>query len=238
MSDSSVPTTAIHTPAVPTTARTRSRCHLVLALLLAALGSSGCGRKEQSKVELQIGREDFEFVPRTAFAEYWELPGLGDQLRITLASYETSCENLRSPEQGEALVVLTLRSPVGKPLALGDYPMATLAATPATIEQPDVLAFVRLAREGRLLDPGGGLQLQRLERQVHGLVEASFAFSHAPDAGGPDAVPPEGSSSDSASADAAPPQPTGTLRGLAHVRLCRVSLDGARKASDPGVQRK
>jgi hypothetical protein len=117
------------------------------------------------------------------------------------------------------LVVLTVRSPAGKPLNVGDYPWN--GAESPLVAEPEVIPFVRLSHEGRALPPGGGLRLTKLERSVHGVVEANFAFA-----------PPRAEGADVPSAPT-----TGGLRGSVRTRLCRVSADASRKAEDSGVLR-
>jgi hypothetical protein len=166
-------------------------------------------------VELELGAERFQFVPESAFAEYWELPGEPDQLRITLASYKANCENYQGPAQGHALVTLTVRMPPGKSIGPGEYPWKGLPEDPGAAMEPHVIPFVRLAREGRTLAPGGALQLKQLDRSLHGVVKADFVFSSQARAG--DDV--EGGRA-----------PSSGLRGSVSVRVCRLSLDPGRTA--------
>ncbi len=190
---------------------------LLCALLTLAL--SGCDKPTAPSVELEVGPERFRFVPRTAFAEYWELPGAPDQLRITLASYSASCDRYRGPEKGEALVTLTLRVPADKSIAPGEFRWKGLEETPGRVEEPGVVPFVRLAHEGRALGSGGSLRLTHFDKSPHGLVEADFAFSAPAGA--------EGAGE--------PTRASGGLRGGLSVRLCRVSLDPSRSGLEPRV---
>jgi len=189
----------------------------VAALLSLAL--SGCDKPAAPSIELEVGSERFRFVPRTAFAEYWELPGAPDQLRITLASYSASCDGYRGPEKGEALVTLTLRVPVGKNIAPGEFRWNGLEETPGRLEEQGVVPFVRLAHEGRALAAGGSLRLTHFDKGPHGLVEAEFAFSAPASA--------EGSNE--------PTRSSSGLRGGLSVRMCRVLLDPSRSGLEPRV---
>lgn len=202
----------------------RNRRYPVRAALLGGLQVvalvlwSACSRQGHAPVELELGAERFQFVPESAFAEYWELPGEPDQLRITLASYKVNCESYRGPAQGQALVTLTVRMPAGKSISPGEYPWNGLPEDPSTVPEPQVIPFVRLAREGRTLAPGGALQLRQLDRSLHGLVQADFVFSSQARA-----------EDDAEQAKA----PSSGLRGSVSVRLCRLSLDPGRTAVAP-----
>lgn len=175
-----------------------------------------CSQNDTPAVELDWGTQRYRFVPETAFAEYWELSGDADQLKITLASYRTSCEAYRGPEEGEVIVTLTARVPPQESIGIQEFPWKGLGEDPRIVTEPQVIPFVRLATSGRALAPGGSFRLTRLEKQIHGVVEGEFVFSE------PRATEGEVDRGSRSSGD---------LRGSFSVRLCRLSLDPSRNTA-------
>ena len=120
-----------------------------------------------SSNEQQIG-----FSPKASFAEYVELPTQGDQLRITLANFNSSCDDYASTPADGIMVVLTLMLPAGQNPMVGTYPWPGLpanvsSATDLDLKTPIVIPVVRQGPRSATLLPGGSVDIQHvsLERQ-------------------------------------------------------------------------
>jgi len=178
----------------------------------------GCSSPEAPPITLQVGPDRIlHFSPKSAYAQYFELPGEGDLLRIILASYPVPCKTYVPPGKGDVYVTVTLHSEPGKPLTGREFsweglPVAYFsdlrpAPSPAEAPSPNwALPYVRLAQESRPLPPGGHVKLARFSREPFGVVEGEFKFS---DAGDGEAA-------------------TAALLGSFRVQLCHVELDPAR----------
>ncbi len=154
----------------------------LFVLATFAISATGCSRlqgAEGSTVELTVGSETERFEIRTAFAEYWELSGEADELRITLASYEASCTHFVPPPEGGMVATISVLVPDNVRITTGDYPWAGLPAAGGTPRRPEsayALPFARKGTEGKLLAPGGGLHLTELQLRTHGHVGGLLAF--------------------------------------------------------------
>jgi hypothetical protein len=130
-----------------------------------------CSRPRNGELLVALGPSvQKQFVPKSAFAEYFELAGAPDQLRVTLASYTTDCDHWTPPPPGEVMVSLIFEIAPGRPLALGDY------ARPAAAGAPTALPFVRTSERGRVLPANGKATLAQLERGLHGQVRGQLDF--------------------------------------------------------------
>jgi hypothetical protein len=177
--------------------------------LVLGLSFVGCRRETAPAVEVSLPSGTFRFVPESAFAEYVELKGQPDQLRITLASYRTSCDSYVAPEVGQAMVSIVVKVPTGDTIKPGEYPWRGTDEDPVDVQSPFSLPFVRLHNDARALASGGGLRLESMERRPHGKVVGSFAYQET-DRDSEQAFTGMG------------------LRGNFSLRLCRVLLDSAR----------
>lgn len=163
---------------------------------------------------MQLGPEvQVRFRPVSAFAEYFELPGAPDQLRITLASYPADCEKFTPPPPAAMVVTVLAEVPLGRSLGAGDYPWTGALVlkedgTSGSVDAPRSIPFVRLHNDARPLSAGGQLRLTTLERSEHGVVKGELDYRTS-DAKNPSA-----------------------LTGHFEVHLCRTVLDASR-ASDP-----
>lgn len=154
--------------------------------LIGAL--AGCRAKPPAPVQLVAGptsAERVDFVPRSAFAEYYELDGLRNEVRITLSSYESSCDEFVAPRDREVSVVVNVVSPAGVALEPGTYFWAGHAAhggTPARPEQPYSAATARIGARGFTLPPGGSVELRTVSRELEGRVSGYLALEFPGDA--------------------------------------------------------
>jgi len=90
----------------------------VLVLGLAALS---CRKRGASPVYIVAGPEPsdhIEFRPISSYAEYLVLPGQRRELKITLASYQTSCDSFVAPAEHDSSATITVIAPLEQ-LCLG-----------------------------------------------------------------------------------------------------------------------
>lgn len=183
-----------------------------LLLAICCAGAAGCDAPAQSPITLQVGpNQVLSFAPRSAFAHYYELPGHDDVLRLVLASYPMGCESFIPPGPGEVYITVTVFAPPTTTIEPGEYRWEGRSSDEDQEESEPrayALPFVRLAKEGRPLPPGGLLKLKTIQKEALGLVEGQFAFR---DGGDHQAA-------------------TAALMGDFSLRLCHTDFDPARAA--------
>jgi hypothetical protein len=164
--------------------RAPTRPALFCAAALALTANAGCQQEQRASVELTVAGETSRFEIQTALAEYWELAGEADELRVTLASFPISCEKFTPPPEGQAIITVSVLVPEGKRLALGDYPWTGLESLGDTPRQPAVayaLPYVRVPGRGFALAPGGAVRVAEFEPRVHGRVAGLLSFQGVSD---------------------------------------------------------
>lgn len=151
----------------------------MVGLLGAAMG---CSERQHPPIELNTGRGHEQiFTPQSAYAEYVELPQLRNELRLTLASYQTSCERFTPPPPGGVLVTIQLALPTQQRLEAGTFPWPGPDARIAP-GNPVTSAYaepgVRLGGvAGALQFPaGGGMQVTSARLERFGEVGGTLAF--------------------------------------------------------------
>ncbi|MEZ4234163.1 MAG: hypothetical protein R3B89_33625 [Polyangiaceae bacterium] len=165
------------------------RCSIVesrltaLMLCAALTGVVGCEEKQVAPIEVDVGSgQPIQFKPKAAFAEYVELPGLRNELRITLADYEASCERFVPPPAGKALVTIVVVTPPDMTLQAGSYAWAgpELRGMAAGVQShPVAEPTVRIGEKGYLFGAGGGVQLRALNLDEYGEVDGVLGFEAA-----------------------------------------------------------
>lgn len=165
-------------PAAPGRARATRKLTL---FALCALFTLGCrGEAASSNVDLLlpdgVGRR-VELVPKTAFAEYVELPELRHELRITLASYALSCDRYVPPGPDDLLLTVTLDAPAAEPLHPGTFPLE--AADPpdaGATARPKAFAVARQGERGFDFPNGGSVELRSVDLGPAGQVSGVLAL--------------------------------------------------------------
>lgn len=155
----------------------------MLATLAVACHSTPTGEIQLSVAPGADGH--MSFAPRSAFAEYLQLPGEHNELRITLAGYNASCERYVPPDPGRASVTVTVAFPAGSEPLAGTYAWAGHEAhggTPARPQRAYAVPTARIGRHGYVFPPGGSITLTRVELSPHGRVEGVLAFGFPGDA--------------------------------------------------------
>ena len=144
------------------------------SLLLAALG---CSKPQAPELRVDVGPNDKKsFAPVSAFAEYVELPGIRNELRITLASYAASCDKFVSPGPSDVLLTATVITPPKEPPRPGRY-VSGGASGRAHAE-----LSVRMGQRAMPMPAGGALSLSQVELEAQGSVEGELGFDSPGDA--------------------------------------------------------
>ena len=176
-----------------------------LALVLA-LGA--CHSHGSAPVYLVAGPEPsdhVEFRPVASYAEYLVQPNKRRELRITLASYQASCDSFVEPSEHDTSATITVIAPLETELGPGTYAWAGHAAHGGTEEQPEqpyALPTVRLGHRGFVLPEGGEIQLEAVTTTQDGRVRGLLAFEFPGDA----------------------EHPATSLKGSFEAKLCRVRM--------------
>ena len=146
-----------------------------------------------------------EFRPVSSYAEYLVFPGQGVELKITLASYLTSCDSFVAPGAQDSSATVTVIASGQSELGPGTYAWAGHAAHGGTEQQPArpyALPTIRLGHQGSVLSPGGELRLESVATTQDGRVRGMLDFEFP------------------GSAD----QAATSLKGSFEAKLCRVRL--------------
>lgn len=168
--------------ALPRTSRGRSGSALrpgavARALLLgSALVALGCDRAPAHQVTIVDGATVTHFQARSAFAEYIELPGQRNELRLTLASYAVSCERWIPPRDGDLALTVVITTPAEVRPTTGSVPWSGIPAPDEPLQAPFALPKALLGHRSRLFEPGGAIRLSAVQIEPHGTVAGVLAF--------------------------------------------------------------
>jgi hypothetical protein len=162
-------------------------------VVLFSLALSGChGENAGSSLDLLIPDgvgHRVELVPRTAFAEYVELPELRRELRLTFASYALSCDHYVAPGPNDVLFVLTLTAPAAEPFHAGSYPLETADAPDAgPPTRAKAFAVARAGERGFDFPSGGSVELRSVDFTPGGLVSGVLGLEFPGDGNRPPAA--------------------------------------------------
>lgn len=151
---------------------------------------SSCERDPEASgaVELHVGNQPEQmrnFHATTSLAEYIEIPGAGNELRLTLASYELDCDVFTPPAPDETSVSVVLTTPPGVVPTSGVYPWLGHEAHGGDVRSPaKAFAFptARLGGKSYVFQPGGGVVLKDVSLGKHGSVTGLLNFEFSGDA--------------------------------------------------------
>jgi hypothetical protein len=152
---------------------------------LALVSCHGRGGAEVYVIAGPDPKEHIEFRPVSSYAEYLVLPGARRELKITLASYATSCDSFVEPAENDTSATITVINPVDTALEPGSYVWAGHEAHGGTEQQPErayALPTIRLGHRGFVLPAGGEIQLESVTTTQDGRVRGLLAFEFAGDA--------------------------------------------------------
>jgi hypothetical protein len=165
---------------------------LLVAFASFALASA-CRERHEPLIQLVTGTGSEQLLnlsPKTAFAEYVELPTQGDQLSIVLTNFALSCdEYLPTPNDG-VMITLTFIMPVGLHPTVGTYPWPGLPPNATTLadldlKTPIVIPVVKHGPKTTTLLPGGSVDLQHLSLERQGEVAGVMRLEQSGDEGRP-----------------------------------------------------
>jgi hypothetical protein len=159
------------------------------AALLALASSLACrGERHVDAIELVVpdgtGRT-LELVPRAAFAEYVEVPDAANELRVTLATFDVSCERYVAPGADDSMLILTLKMPPSEKPHTGSYastPPLPVDGGTDSVGRAHAVTVVRRGGRGFTFPPGGTLELSEVDLGRSGRVAGTLALEFAGDA--------------------------------------------------------
>jgi hypothetical protein len=152
------------------------------------LGASACHPRQQDSVYLVAGPEPaahVEFRPVSSYAEYLVLPGERRELKLTLTSYQASCESFNAPGDSDASATVTVSVPVDTELEPGSFVWAGHEAHGGTAQRPErpyALPTIRVGHRSQVLPPGGEIVLESVSSTPDGRVRGRLGFEFAGDA--------------------------------------------------------
>lgn len=126
-----------------------------------------------------------EFRPLSSYAEYLVFPGQRSELKLTLASYATSCDSFVAPSDHDSSVTITVIAPADTLLGPGAYGWDGHTAHGGTEQQPErpyALPNIRLGHRSQVLPAGGEIQLESMTTTQDGRVRGRLNFEFAGDA--------------------------------------------------------
>ena len=156
-----------------------------LSATLLVLSCHARGGAEVYVIAGPDSKDQIEFRPLSSYAEYLVLPGARRELKITLASYATSCDSFVEPGDNDTSATVTVITPTDSELGPGSYAWAGHAAHGGTAQQPErpyALPTIRLGHRGLVLPAGGEIQLQSVATTQDGRVRGLLGFEFAGDA--------------------------------------------------------
>ena len=180
-------------------------CLLLISILLGCTPTHDAG----GSIEVKVGPRDSQarnFDVTTSLAEYIEIPGVGNELRLLLASYAASCDAFVPPPDGEVSVSVVITTPPGLQPVSGVYPWLGHAAHGGEVHAPaKAYSFptTRLGHKSFQFQPGGGVVLNGLNLNKHGSVSGLLNFEFSGDA----------------------KHPATSLKGRFSARVCRFSAN-------------
>jgi hypothetical protein len=157
-------------------------------LFVCCVLTMGCHAHPVAPLYVVLGpdpSQHVEFRPISSYAEFLVLPGQGSELKITLASYATSCDSFIRPSDHDVSVAVTVRAPAQAALGPGSYPWAGPVAhggTDQVPERPYALPTVRLGHISQVLAAGGEIQLDSVATTPDGRVRGLLGFEFPGDA--------------------------------------------------------
>jgi len=152
------------------------------------LGANACHPRQQDSVYLVAGPEPaahVEFRPVSSYAEYLVLPGERRELKLTLTSYQASCESFNAPGDSDASATVTVSVPLDTELAPGSFVWAGHEAHGGTAQRPErpyALPTIRVGHRSQVLPPGGEIVLESVSSTPDGRVRGRLGFEFAGDA--------------------------------------------------------
>jgi len=136
----------------------------------------GCGRHPDHQITIVDGATVTRFTIQSALAEYVELPGDHNELRLTLAGYPLSCERWLPPAEGQSVITVVVTTPPDVRPSAATYPWSGLPPRGEPIREAYALPKALSGRTSRAFEPGGTLRLTAVALEPHGAVSGTLAF--------------------------------------------------------------
>ncbi|HVW29400.1 MAG TPA: hypothetical protein VHC69_28740 [Polyangiaceae bacterium] len=155
------------------------------AAALPLLAVLGCDPSNTHELTVVDGADTIHFSTTSAFAEYVELPGEKNELRITLASYPLSCEHWDAPKDGQYALSVTIVTPAEQKPAPASYPWTGLPAQDEPLHEPYALPKMLLGSHSRVFEPGGAVRLSAVGLDLHASVVGALALEYPGDGNRP-----------------------------------------------------
>lgn len=157
----------------------RAALRVALCALPALLGA--CEPARVHDVTIVDGATTTRLAAKSAFAEYVELPGVRNELRVTLANYPVSCEHWATPRSGETALIVTIVTPTEVRPTPTSYAWTGLPSREEPVHGAYSLPKALLGEHSRLFEPGGAVRLTSAALELHGSVTGSIAFEYPGD---------------------------------------------------------
>lgn len=151
----------------------------------AAASLLSCEASRVHDITIVEGADTLHLQTKSAFAEYVELPGVQNELRITLASYELSCEQWAPPKDGQSALTLTIVTPAEQKPGPASYPWTGLPARDQPLHEAYALPKALVGSHSRLFEPGGAVRLTAVGLDLHASVVGALAFEYPGDGNRP-----------------------------------------------------
>ena len=158
--------------------------------LVGALGvlDAGCRGEDVPEVTLVIDAtrdQKIVFRPKAAYAEYVEVADVRHELRLTLASYEATCDDYRPPGDKEHVVTVVILTPPKEPPASGEYGFGSLPTDDQPVTNATAIPKAHSKGKSHLFQPGGGVKLTAVGLEPHASIAGVLDFSYPGDADHP-----------------------------------------------------
>lgn len=148
----------------------------LVAVPVVLLATVACERPPAHEITVVDGASTTQFTVRSAFAEYVELPGEHNELRLTLASYAVSCERWLPPHGDDDALTVVIVTPSGVPPAVASYGWTGIPPREEPLHAPYALPKAQFGSRSRLFEPGGEIHLTSVLLDPHGTVSGTLAF--------------------------------------------------------------
>lgn len=151
-------------------------------LLAFSLSCVACDPPTDSSavVEVKLGNGVTKhFTAVTSLAQYLEVPGSGNELRLTIANYEVPCDVFEPPGPEQISVSVVITTPAGVKPTPGVYPWLGHEAHGGEAHNPTkpyAFPSVRIGDRSTIFHPGGGAALKGLSLSKHGSVSGLLNF--------------------------------------------------------------
>jgi hypothetical protein len=149
------------------------RSALVLALICPCVA---CEERKTHEITITDGATTTRLTTQSEFAEYVALPGDHNELRLTLASYQASCDRWVPPADGQTLITVVIVLPPETSPAPGAYGWSGIPTTDEPLRASYALPKAHFGSRARLFEPGGAVRLTQVQLDAHGSVAGTLAF--------------------------------------------------------------